>query len=160
MYVIYEINNKLKKSSKSHLTEKFRSFLTSTSRSTVAVFLLSIWFIFSSSTCGESITILMDAINILHVLLILSLRIHYPWCFSSRFRRKSVRFFVRYLFQRGIGRASIRQIILLQIIENIKINVFNQNLMHDVNSFFKRHTKIVLGTAGSVEDALVLDPAA
>lgn len=77
----------------------------------------------------------MYAIYILYILFILSLRMaHYPWCFSSRFYRKPIRFFVRYWFQRDVG-ASVRQIVFLQIIEVMKINTFIPNLIHDVNLF-------------------------
>jgi len=60
------------------------------------------------------------------------------------------------LFQRGIG-ASIRQIVFLQIIEEIKLNTFTQNLKN--KSFLSHGTKRVLEMADSVEDAFVPDPA-
>lgn len=84
---------------------------------------------------------------------------HYPWCFSPRFYRKPVCFFVRYLFQCGVG-ASIRQIFFLQIIEDTKINTFIQNLISNVNFFLSHSTKRVLGTGGNVGKDAPVDPAA
>lgn len=84
----------------------------------------------------------------------------YPWRFPSRFHRKPVCLFVRYLLQRGVS-ASIRQIIVLRIEEGNEIAIFFKRVSRQIQQMKETCTRIVLGTAGSVGAALTLpEPAA